>query len=728
MDDEQWRRIAEEFRRREVPSFTHALTAAGVDVRWVDAALENRMSGHQLHDAAVASWRQAGLTGEPALLLAVYVYIQAQRAWELSINHEPIQRTIRAALASWLSLSPPDDQDALAVKLMLRHAASTGHCMDAETALNCSCPVYLEDQAKQVVSENRELLDLSEKLPERLGGFRRAFLDYVLRAHVANYSALTKVGEAVLAWIMQGRAAAPAVEEAISFLREQEMDPAVRGDVYESELRSHRHTLMAIADRIADPSIPAVVLDEAMVTYCYPFALHGMSPGEAMERAGGKLGADDLDLSDLWSWGRTRDALYECVSIPFPDLTVHTTAGERLTGHEVEVRLSKLGNHAVYIRRRFGGGTPHDIHQSLRRASQQMGKERITVDAESPLMTAWLAPGEPPLAGVWPRLPAFATELVTRLTALLRAGSSEDAEPVMDAAVQFHVYLEVRSLSVHGDDGSVTPGESGDLVAAAGPLLLHPVRPNATALEEWVRNAPVEPRKLLGDVGFAGDLAVRTANTSVLVMPATPNWVLLAYAEMIDFVASLPALFSSWVQLLEAQVASLDLARMDEFTLAEGRIELHRAIQAVRGQLAILHSPELVETSSYRAFLDRLYEASGLLRLQDQLLAAIHQAEAVHTTLSGYISVREKQRDTGYQQRVQLVLMAISFFSIADLLTFTNGLFPWIPHDPAALTTELLCSGGLAVGMSVVIYKPAQDLMTRLAHAIRRRRRRRRAA
>jgi hypothetical protein len=718
MDDE-WGQIAAEFLRRDATTITAVLKDSGIDGAWVDHSLEHTDANRDKLQAQMDdAWRKTGASGRAALLLAVYVYVRSQQAWELSVDHDQTGWTVRKALETWEDQGRSlDDPDALVVHLMLRKATVLPDCMAAEDALNCSCPVTLGERAEKVVGECRELLAQSVKLPHRWDGFRQQFLDVVLRGHVANYAALCEVGGAVNAWIERGRAARPKVASAIAFVREQEQLPALRGDVYESELRGHRRVLETIAHRIADPAIPVVRLDEASVTYCYPFALEGISAERAMALALDRLGAREREITDVWTWGWTKEPPYQAVSVRLPDLTVHPAARrhQTLAGHEVELRLSTLGNHAIYIRRRFDGpATLHDVNQAMRRGSIQMGPEEI-IYAEKP---STVPPAWPPPAGPWKRLPDFAEELVKWLVAALNGPAGHQptkAFAVMNMAAQFHVSLEVRRLSVLGQDGKTIPAGAAELLAAAAPLLLHPIRPNASGLEEWVRNPSEQPRNLTGDAGFRGDLVVRTANTSVVVMTGTPNWVLLSYAEMIDFVASLPPLFQLWKKQLDpdTEIEGIDLATTDEAHLAERRIDLQNAIKDVRRPLSALHSPELVETPSFRSFLDRLYDAAGLLRLQEQLLETISQVEAAHTVLSGYLLVKEKQeqkqerqREQGYQRRVSLVLVIIGFFSIADLLTFVNGLMPWIPRDPAALLPELLGSAGLAVTLALAVYKP----------------------
>jgi hypothetical protein len=745
VEDDAWPQIFEEFKRRDATRLKE-LVAERISpawTGWVMTSLEYTGDDREPFNALMdTAWCETGVSGEKALLLAVYLYVCAQQAWELSADHVPIRSTVVDALNGWRKLGSPDTPDALVVELMLRHAASLSDCMYGEDAMNCSSPIKLQENAKKVVRESCNLLDLSKTLPQRWDGFRQDFLDAALRLHRDNYAALAQVGHAVNAWIECGPAAGPQIAQAITFVREQEL--AVQGDVYESELRCHRQVLEAIANRIADPSIPTVQLDEASVTYCYPFALHVMSGDQAVRRAVDRLDAQTQELSDVWTWGGTKRSLYQSVTIPFPDLSVQVDGKdgengengkdgrELLTGHVVEIRLSRLGNHAVYIQRRFRPPVNlHEVHQAMRRVSMRMGPERIT--AVKPAKPAAAASSAP--VGPWYHLPLFAEGLVNWVVEQLTAEKPGDSDIDQDDGIGHqdlriapdahisgypHVLLEVRKLSAIDHRGRVTPAGVPELLAAAGPLLLHPIRPNASGLEEWVRNPVGEPRNLAGDMGFTGDLVVRTSNTSILVMTATPNWVLINQVEIIDFAASLPTLLLLWREILDpdSRMKLPDPDTTSEIELAAHRNWLQERIRYVRRQLAILHSPNLMETVSHRAFLERLYDAAGLLLLEDQILEAIKQVEATYTVLSGLITAKEKseqaeiqKREASYQRSVQLVLVVISFFSIADLLTFVNGLAPWIPHHRVALLIELVCAACLFVlTLMLVVREPMRDL------------------
>ena len=77
-------------------------------------------------------------------------------------------------------------------------------------------------------------------------------------------------------------------------------------------------------------------------------------------------------------------------------------------------------------------------------------------------------------------------------------------------------------------------------------LLFHPVRHLATALEEWIRYPHPIVDNLLEQQGFADDLVARTDNTTVTYMPASAEWLVDEYQEMIEFVASIPPLLTLW--------------------------------------------------------------------------------------------------------------------------------------------------------------------------------------
>ena len=55
---------------------------------------------------------------------------------------------------------------------------------------------------------------------------------------------------------------------------------------------------------------------------------------------------------------------------------------------------------------------------------------------------------------------------------------------------------------------------------------------------------------LFQDLGYAGDVAVSTPNTTVFLQTTMPNWLLLEYQEMAEFAASLTPVFEAQRQIL----------------------------------------------------------------------------------------------------------------------------------------------------------------------------------
>jgi hypothetical protein len=307
---DRWIRLAAEFERREVDELLAELRAAGLGqtcYTWVDSSLDKGVECCE--DRAFQAWQQVAGRGELALLLATYVYSRAQRAWELSTAYVRINRTVEAAWKGWQRTAEADvDGGTAAVGLLLRHALSLRDCMEAERALNCSCPIYMADMARNVVSESDDLLEESGLLGSDASGFREHFLDPVLRSHREYYTAVARSAEAVSAWvdIDEGTAARRAVHDAADFVRCQEQHPDVRRDVYASELRAHRKVLETVMEVLDDPSVPTVRLDEANVCYQYPFALEGMDGQEVLDWVAKREIPHTSELSDIWTWSKTR--------------------------------------------------------------------------------------------------------------------------------------------------------------------------------------------------------------------------------------------------------------------------------------------------------------------------------------------------------------------------------------------------------------------------------------
>ena len=238
-----------------------------------------------------------------------------------------------------------------------------------------------------------------------------------------------------------------------------------------------------------------------------------------------------LNLTDMWDVpGRPEsESGYGGASIELPPILVTTTAREtderKKLPFEAEVRLSWLGNHYLRVSSTLEQASLHHVNQALRRGSRAMGEEEVASALAKP----------------WTRFTEYARDVIDEVADAL------DAERVGDPEASFHIAVAASKITVREPGEQPRAATLRDLANTVGTsLLFQPVPGLATALEEWIRYPRPKVHNLLGRGGYEGELVARTANTTVLYMPDSPDWRTAGYQEMIEFVASLPPLFQLW--------------------------------------------------------------------------------------------------------------------------------------------------------------------------------------
>jgi hypothetical protein len=402
--------------------------------------------------------------------------------------------------------------------------------------------------------------------------------------------------------------------------------------------------------------------------------------GDLWELAGEitPLGVRPLELTDVWERANSERPLYAGAALTLPSVSVTPTAGEEYTFEcEVEIRLSRLGNHHVRIHSRLDDTDVHDLNQALRRASRSMGEEVLVCGGRQ-----------------WGKFVDFAEDLIAGVAGSLWAPEDPPRGATTgDPSADFHVVVAARGLSIQHADGTSTAARVDDLPGAVGgSLLFHPVRHLATSLEEWIRYPKPEIENLMHGAGYVDDMAVRTPNTTVLYMPSSPEWVFDEYEEMIEFTASLPPLLASWEGEIidydaELQEDLPELTRTVRDEDAEGAgstdlVEILRRDAAlrelqvrIRHDLALFHSPRLVRDRVHREFLDRLWGAAALPRLEDELERQLGIVSSLNERLSAIASGIAEENRRRTELYVQLILGAIAAVSLIDLFLWVNGEF-----------------------------------------------------
>ncbi|HET9507094.1 MAG TPA: hypothetical protein VFO81_04050, partial [Gaiellaceae bacterium] len=402
-----WAEIREEWRVRRYAAARRAVSAlGGSTVDTVDALLfapEPPTRAAALRDVEEAFAQAAEKPGGD-LLLALYLYGRCLEKWEKTEDYERIGLILDALDVVTGAPTPGADTargDTQLLSILGGQAQLLRTAMGVEDALSCSCPVAMGDRARSIVTGLDGLLERELALgagPDEL----RAIIRSDATASRRYFDTIGEVADGVLEFVQLDARGREDFDfgHVLRTLRAAEHADDIRGDVYESELRAHRFALEALSEHAREPHL---VVDDAEVTYLYPFALRGrrsaLDAATTVARALGDDFADaltdpglapvsvrELDLNDLWHAGggespgggledpRDDEPGYSGVSIELPPITVTTTAFEELH-FTAEVRLSRLGNHHLLVRSELEGAGLHEVNQALRRGSHGMGEE-----------------------------------------------------------------------------------------------------------------------------------------------------------------------------------------------------------------------------------------------------------------------------------------------------------------------------------------------------------------
>lgn len=702
-----WQLVEREFAERRISTVFRHVTESGLPVAFLEDALEGVQGGDgDLGSAFTRLWSECDARPDGTTrLTAFYVYARAQRAWELTASHGPIGDTLTAAWETWsLVRTDTTEDEQRDVATTLRHALSLIRAMQAENALNCSCPDRLAELARRVEEESA---DLRRELTEEGAGtpFGR-MLSRLLVSHERYYRGVRVAAEAVNLALDDPRAAAEEVHRAA--LEVADLAAALGDDVYASELRPHRQVLEATRERIGQLPGPALLLGELRLVYVYPFHLDLGGRASSLlagRQTVGSAVVRDLQLSDVWKVDRvsgTEDpddaggddgltGVYDGKVLAVGHLHLGDGAGMLGGDYEVEVHLNDPGNHYVRVSSTLAHDvTLHELNQGIRRGSVHMGTEE---------MTAPLLDGGPGILGGHGTVATYVEQLVASLArALPPPGRSHAPTPqaprcVLDVERDGHVLVEIQSATV-----GARPATADDLLAHAGRLLWQPIQNYATALEEWMLlpPAPDEPTNILGFAAQRHELGLSSNHVTVLFSPHAPSWKLHGYKELVEFCVTLPCLMRAWIRQLDVQTKGLR---------EEGRkADSAPTITELEEQETRLHDTRLdfagqaLDIRIVRERLERVAAAANRALMRN-MLAAVHVDAydraldarfELHETASSTVAQRTRnireqleaearRKDEQYQGRVNSLLHAITILGLAGFLSYLNSLFTATP-------------------------------------------------
>lgn len=683
------------------------------------------------------------------VLVATWVYGRCLEKWERSAAYGRIGLVLdalRDEAGRQCDDGAADSDELQVLRMVTDHAQHLKAAMQVENGVQCSCPVAAEEHAAEVVEKTEDLLsrDGLGKDGDTDGALALIRSDIeVTRAYYEQVGELAGAVSGLITALEQEEVSQPNsyFETVIDGLKRAIRSPALEGDVYQTDLSAHLVNAQALERSLSQPWLRLVSTRFAFV---YPFALdddaealvaRALTEAPRWRIGNSGLEPDDVDvreLSDAWDSTDPLARPYGGARIRLPVLRVKTTAHEAVwreqeeeeqrTGRKVErwpllklepeLRLSDLGNHYLSVRYELDDATVHDVNQAIRRASVQMGEEKITCGS-----------------GEWTRVADYAKEVIQAGAEHL--GSQVVGDPVGD----YHVVVGIRAASLEDRKADGEPLSVEKLKGAPGAsLIFQPVGDFATTLEEWARYAVPELPNLL-EGGREDHLLVRTTDTTVVYLPMTPQWKFNQYEELAEFVASLPSLLDAWEKQVRIQAKELKdgLTELSDASADGGerlrKLHLKEAEflslgADIRDRLADLHSPRLVENQIVRVFLDRLWDSARLPELEQGLdrqlavvatlqerlaakaagIAEYHREQAEQRQREA--EEREKQAEEQREKlarRVQVWLTVIAATSLAGLFDWlNNGL---VLRDRSFVLVEL----GLVLAVAFGFWQLARE-------------------
>ncbi|MGD0880232.1 MAG: hypothetical protein ABSB09_01500 [Acidimicrobiales bacterium] len=718
-----WTIFEVELRRRESDSMRASLASySHVVVQTLDDAFHSRDTKFQyepfftfLHETFVATRDLP----ETPVLLATYCYAALLKAWELVLPCDHVRKMVEGVKVAALAAMPAGEfANETLVRSVVGLADSVVHAMKVENALNCSCPVGMKSDAREVVKRARAILD---DLDDPIPGYAdcQAFIRKRAEIDCAYFEAVVATAEGVEAYIEGGPEATDTLRERIADVHRAEQNDLLRDDVYQSELRVHRLALTALQD-----AWPRIHVDRAEIIYCYPFAVRSGSPGVQIEardvvaaardhgegwltnrgpRPGGpdawlKRGVSpivkEIELSDMWDGsevGNDREGRFAGTAVVLPTVYVTTTASEEPLEFDVELRICQLGNHYLRVQRPMVDESLHALNQAIRRGSASMGEERVTF-------------GDATFGDrQWKKMADLAHDLITNLVGYLGTESpdlrSQEPKAVIPHSSEEVIFL-ARQLSLEGSDGWREEATIDELTASAGAsLLLQPVHGATIALEEWVRYPIPETAgaNLLGDYGFKGDFLYRTTNTSFGYFPGLPEFLILEQMEAAEFVASLSAPLVGWLEEIQAISSPAPDKHPDP---DEGMVQSREILTKARIKLAQFRSSDLCLRAVHRELLDRSFVSAGIPKLEQDLEA---QFDVAHTYLAELSAKQAKERDQRQTHISNVLGFTAVFFGLASVATILQLANSGFSESRSGIQLEVVVIIGLAVVTAILV-------------------------
>ncbi|MGW1463920.1 hypothetical protein ACWCPT_06140 [Streptomyces sp. NPDC002308] len=632
--------------------------------------------------------------GVPLLLLFVFLSVEAE--WEISYHYKPMWDTLQGAQDCLRDHGAVvSGEDAILTRAVLALMGSLTEQIKAENAMTTGQLDAHETALGTAAAKARE----AAALARRVAGAHPDLSAYVVGRAEECEAYNTAVGAAVRA-VGEFLTAGASLDQAIADLEAAEEGDAITDDVYVSELRAHRFSLMELNRVRHDPWLR---IDQGKIVYLYPFATRGVTPQAVLDSVG--EGAEgwslgdvtpvsvngSLKLDDVWDGSDAFGRHYEGSLLTLPDVVMFgagadpTADADGAARFQAEIRFSKLGNHQVRFTTDIKNVMPAELYAMMLRAAPEHGSVRVTFkDAPS---------------REWPRLADLAVQLAEDAGRRLAENAATSEADVVARQGMFQLVVTVDAASTApGPVSSLARREvrsAGDLLEAVGAqLLTNPVTYLIGAPVEWIRYE-TENQLSSTATGLIGERTVRTSNTTVILAPGVAAFTQGTRASVAEFAASLDGLFAGWsleladhyrrVDGIQAQVDAAErdpgvsaqalgtLARM----LDDEKLRLNDFATGVRSTVALIRSPSLMASPVVADSLRLLLERCGFQERVAELNAMIEEVtrEQLGVTIEKLARQREEQeaqeeerRESRQRAKLEVFLAVIAAAGVSGVV------------------------------------------------------------
>jgi hypothetical protein len=650
----------------------HILRLAGVDVDAIKR-LPRRPEIQLPRDTGTievltGSFRRTG-PGPAAVLLILYLTHECNQTWESTYRFGPIQMSLRAAHRAWRATTAAPARGDAAVVAALAAAALLDQEIAVESALTTISLNRVTTASAAAVRSATRLARLAARaraaapvladlLAERAAS---ALACYRALCDAAGTADRFLVGDGTINPRSTGTAGKP-----------ENLDEHL-DDTRRSEVRAHRMSLRELTARESDPWL---TLDLAKITYLYPFGIRTpehQGVVQAVRDHGFEwkfAGAQAVDvrnwlgLDDMWEGTDLRRRRFEGAVLELPQVTIDV-GGRRVASLQTELRFSQLGNHSLRFVGTVEDAGPQEVYAALFRAAPQHGRGRVRCGSDGP---------------VFDRLSDLAAEIVNTLPQYLH-----DASVSMGRGT-YHVILSVLEASIgagpnaaRSSRGVVT--DARELSAAVGgQILLHPVTNSVGSVVEWCRYQP-DPEAVISGVGRKEDMVVRTCNTTLLAMPASPRFVLEMYESVAEFVASLDGMYAAWHDELThyySTVLEVLSNRPSDIDFEAYGTRLQDFVADARAVLALISSPQLVSSPVDAEIVNRFLATSGFDAVRADFNAKVDDVlNDRFARIAAAARIREERAREVQQHRINTLLAVIAAVGVSGMFQLLQAGFDW---------------------------------------------------